>query len=137
MAWEQPLFNFSAKTAKDLSSYQFQVVRLTTAEKLTFVSCAAVANVSIGVLQDAPTSGMEGNVMLAGISKVKVGGAVSRGNLLGMQLASTTYPGMLVQATTATKGATRPVGRALQGAAQAGDIIPAIISFFPVGYASS
>jgi hypothetical protein len=137
MAWEQPLFNFSAKTAKDLSSYQHQVVRLTTAEKLTFVSCAAVANVAIGVLQDQPTSGMDGNVMIVGISKVKAGGAVSRGQLLGLQLASTTYPGMLVAATTASKGSTKPVGRALQGAAQAGDIIPALINFLPVGLGTS
>jgi len=137
MAWEQPLFNYSAITAKDLSSYQHQVVRLTTADQITFVSCAAVANVALGVLQDKPTSGMDGNVMILGISKVKAGGAVSRGQLLGLQLASTSAPGMLVAATTASKGASRPVGRALQGAAQAGDIIPAIINFFPSSAASS
>jgi len=137
MAWEQPLFSLSFKAAKDLSNYQHQVVRLTTADRITFVSSAAVANVAIGVLQDNPTCTAEGNVMVIGITKVKAGGAVSRGQLLGLQVASTTYPGMLVAVTTATKGSTKPVGRALQGAAQACDIIPAMINFFPVGIATS
>lgn len=130
MAWEQPLFSVSFKTAKDLSARQWQVVRLTTAGRITFLTCGA-GNPALGILQDAPTCGMEGNVMIAGISKVKAAGAVGYGGALSQQINSTSYPGMLVAITTAMKGAVHPVGRALQAAAQAGDIIPAIINFFP------
>lgn len=137
MAWEQPLFSVSFNAAIDLSSYQFQVVRLTTADKITFVSSAAVANAALGILQDKPTCGLAGNVMIMGVSKIKAGGALSRLALLGMNLASTTYPGMLIAATTATKGATKPVGRAFQASAQAGDIIPALINFIPTGLGTS
>jgi len=135
MAWEKPLFDFSGVAAKDLSSRIYQVVRYSTGDKITFVSSGKVA--PIGILQDEPTSGMIGHVMVLGISKVKVGGAVSRNQLLGIQITSTSAPGYLVAATTASKNGTRPVGRALQGAAQAGDIIPALINFFPVGLATS
>jgi hypothetical protein len=137
MAWEQPLFSFSAKAAKNLSTSQHQVVRLTTGDTLTVVSCAAVANVAIGVLQDKPTSGAEGNVMIAGISKVVLGGAVSRGQLIGLQLDSTSAPGRVIAATTARTGATKPIGRALQGGTASGEIIAALINFIPSGQATS
>ena len=66
MAWEQPLFNMSYQAAKDLTSYQFEVVRLTTAAKVSNVT--SDGKPFVGILQNKPTSGAEANVMAIGVS---------------------------------------------------------------------
>jgi hypothetical protein len=124
MAWEQPVFNMSYKAGEDLSSYQFQVVKLTTvADTVNRVSSEAVW---AGVLQDKPTSGREANIMVIGVSKVAAGGAISKGQKLNVSQASTANAGRLIANSTG-----QVVGVALEAAATAGDIITAIVNFFP------
>ena len=125
MAWEQPLFNLSFTTAKDLSSYQFQIVNLTTADQITVLTSAKSG--AIGILQDKPTSGMQGSVMVIGVSKVKAGGAINSGQLVGAEATSA----RVIAVTTATMGSTVAIGRAFGASAQADDIIPVLINFAP------
>jgi hypothetical protein len=68
MAKEQPLFSESLVAAADLSTKQFTYVKLDTNGKM---AAAAEADIAYGILQDKPTSGQTGNVMRAGVSKVK------------------------------------------------------------------
>ena len=138
MAYEQPLFNLSFTTAKDLSSYQFQVVNLTTGDQIT-AGLTSSTNGALGILQDKPTSGMQGSVMVLGVTKVKTAGAVSCGQTIGLNLTTTDYPNMVVALTTETSLAKAPnaIGRALGGSVQAGDIIPALINFVPSSLGTS
>jgi hypothetical protein len=123
MAWQQPNFVVSFQAAKDLSNYQWELVAITTAAKVTNITCSAAAK--IGVMQNNPTSGMEASVMVVGVSKVKAAGAFSTGGQLA-PTATTTYGGGVIAATSATKG--HSIGYALEAAAQGGDIVTVLLN---------
>lgn len=125
MAWEQPLFNMSYQASKNLSTYQWEVVRITTAAKVANVTSATKA--MIGVMQNNPTSGREANVMAIGVSKVKAGGAFSTGQRLKINSAATSNGGTLIAATCEAQ-VSGHIAVALQASAQAGDIVAAIIN---------
>lgn len=127
MAWEQPLFNLTFQAAKSLITNQFEVVNLSTAGKITTVSSDGAP--FVGILQDKPTSGAEANVMAIGISKVKAGGAIGRGQRLIVNFASTSNGGSLIASTCSATPVAGDVGYALEASAQAGDIIAAVINF--------
>ena len=124
MAWQQPIWVTSFQAAKDLSDYQWELVALTTACKVTNITSAAA--IKVGVLQNNPTSGMEASVMIVGITKVKAGGAISTAGQLMSNGATTTYGGGVAAATSSTKG--HNIGYALEAAAQGGDIITMLIN---------
>jgi hypothetical protein len=88
MAYEHPVLNLTFTAGENLTTAQWQVVRLSTADTVSLPTCAALK--PIGILQNNPTSGMEANVMVLGVSKVRTGAAVSRAQLLGMALAYAT-----------------------------------------------
>ncbi|MHA2164205.1 MAG: hypothetical protein ACXABF_17475 [Candidatus Thorarchaeota archaeon] len=72
MAWQQPIWVTTFQAAKDLSSYQWELVAITTACKVTNITCSAAKKV--GVLQNNPTSGLEASVMVVGISRQLMAG---------------------------------------------------------------
>ena len=125
MAWEQPLFSLSFQAAADLSSYKYEVVRMTTTNKVNAVTSAGMP--LVGVLQNDPTSGNEAKVMVIGVTKVKAGGAIGRGAKIKVNAAATSNAGTVVTATSDVDP--RTVGYAREAAAQAGDIITAVINF--------
>lgn len=125
MAWEQPLWYLSFQAAADLSSYQHEVVRMTTTGKVNAVTSAGMP--LVGVLQNNPTSGNEAKVMAIGVTKIKAGGAIGRGGKVKVNATSTSNAGTVIAATSDVDP--RTVGYALEASAQAGDIITAVINF--------
>lgn len=119
MATEIPVLKDSFPVAADLSAFQFCAVTLTTAGLLT--TAATTATVVLGVLQNKPDNSIEkmGEVMLEGISKVKVDGTTDIA--IGDALTPTTAG---VGVTTTTDNANL-IGRALEAHA---DDSTAIIS---------
>ena len=81
MAFERPGISLSFIAGADLSAKQYYLVKLSAAD--TVVACAAVTDIPIGVLQNAPTSGQTADVMLMGVSKVNSDAALSVGNMIG------------------------------------------------------
>lgn len=79
MATENPGKLFSATAGADLSAKQFCFVKVSAART---VVAAGNGERAIGVLQDKPTSGKIGAVMLDGISKILFGGTVAAGDLI-------------------------------------------------------
>lgn len=124
-AYEQPLFNISLVASKDLTSYQFEAVRLTTANKVTNITSAT--NPIVGVLQNKPTSGAEANIMVIGISKVKTGAGLDNGAKIKVNAAATTVAGRFVTGTTNADSNYRAAS--LGASSSSGCIVPALINF--------
>lgn len=72
---------FSLAAGADLSSNQYQFVKLNSSAQV--VLCAAATDVPIGILQNKPKSGQAADVMMSGISKVVASAALTVGNLVG------------------------------------------------------
>jgi hypothetical protein len=64
-----------------LTAKQFHAVKMTGDKTVTF--CAAITDLCIGVLQDAPASGEPANVVVFGLSKMVAGGTITAGQLVG------------------------------------------------------
>ncbi len=75
MSTENAIFRKSYVAAEDLSSYQYHFVALNSNKQIKLLDTAN--EIPLGVLQDAPTSGQAGSVMLFGISKVVANGALT------------------------------------------------------------
>ncbi len=127
MAYEQPNFSIGIYVAgEDLSSKQWEVVKMTTSGKIQAVTSSGSY---LGVLQNNPTSGLEADVMVIGVSKVKAGGAFNKGGRLKVNQAATAIAGALVAVTSGTAAISNNVGIALEAAAQGSDIVAALINF--------
>jgi len=61
----------------DLSALQYTFVKQNSASQV--VAVAAATDVPIGVLQNAPTSGQEAEVLVVGGTKLKAGGTITQG----------------------------------------------------------
>lgn len=70
MAGENGVLLKSFAAAADLSTYQYHFVKMASA---TTVNVAGDGEVAIGILQNKPIQGEIANVMMAGISNMKVG----------------------------------------------------------------
>lgn len=123
MAWEIPGLLVPFKAGEDLSTSQFCVVRLNASGDIVKAVHDAPA---VGVLQDAPLPGQAGSVMVYGISKVKVAGAVG----VGARLAA--HNDGSGRVSIASSGS-YVIGIALEPATSAGQVITALI--FPGFYA--
>jgi hypothetical protein len=130
MAYE--IANYSVKitlvAAADLSSGQYKFVKLDNTGKA--VLCSGATDKPIGVLQNAPISGQEAEVLVAGGTKVVAGGTVSIGNVVGTGASATGVA--LTVSTDATKYV---VGTALSGAAS-GEVFTAVIDCAAAGRAA-
>lgn len=83
MATAFAIYDWSGMTAEnDLSSSQFYCLELGAAAGQVDV-CDGATDLVIGVLQNKPTAGKECRIRTHGISKVKAGGTISRGNRVG------------------------------------------------------
>lgn len=70
MAGENGVLLKSFAAAADLSTYQYHFVKMASATTVTF---ADDGGISIGILQNKPLKDEVANVMMAGISNMKVG----------------------------------------------------------------
>lgn len=83
MAWEQWDIGLGQLVASaDLSTKQFYCVKAHTVNN-QFALCDTDGEVVLGVLQDKPTSGLAGNIMTVGVTKVIVGEALTAGDKWG------------------------------------------------------
>jgi len=121
MAYELPGQVATFTAAADLSAKQYYFVKITADNTVNV--CAAVTDVPIGVLQNAPASGEAASVMLYGISKVSANEAIAVGSNIG-----TGDDGQADVVAAGTDTTVRLVGQALEAASAAGEIISCAIN---------
>ncbi|MDE2100077.1 MAG: hypothetical protein KGL39_22675 [Patescibacteria group bacterium] len=81
MAYEIPGLVITLTAAADLSTSQYKFVKLDSTGKAAAI--AAVTDIPIGVLQNAPASGASASVMVYGVTKVQGAADLARGNQIG------------------------------------------------------
>lgn len=104
----------------DLSAKQYLLVKLDANGKA--VVCSGATDVPIGVLQNAPSSGQEAEVVVVGGTKIVAGGTINEGELIGTDAnakADTKVPG--------TDTTNYVIGQAVTAGA-ANNIITAVIN---------
>lgn len=112
----------------DLSAKQYHFVKLNSSGQA--VAVAAATDLPIGVLQNAPLSGQEAEILVAGGSKLVLGGTVAAAAIVSPSAAGAGVA--IVAGTDTTKFA---VGQALTGGAS-GEIITAIVACANAGRAA-
>lgn len=100
----------------DLSTKQYYVAKLTSTG---VVLAAAITNVVHGVIQNKPVSGAPVSLRVAGVSKVKSGGTVTKGSPVYLKA-----DGTVEAAATSTA---RLIGTALSSGAS-GDVVPVLLT---------
>jgi hypothetical protein len=110
MAFEVPVLIHSFTAASDMSAVTAQYTLVRQAPNGHVHPCTAVTDIPIGVLQNTPERGKLAEVMLLGISKVRVGATdiSTAGFLLGVD--ATSRAAAIVAGTATT---TFVVGRVL------------------------
>jgi len=121
MAYDDPGTDIGTFTASaDLSAKQFYIVKMSGDNTVTV--CAAVTDVPIGVLQNAPASGGQAVVRTAGLSKVSADGTLAAGNIIG-----SSADGQAQAVVQGTETTVYNVGQAVTGGA-AGTLQTALIN---------
>lgn len=111
----------------DLSSAQYKFVKISSGNA---VVCAAATDRPIGVLQNAPASGQEAEIVVVGGTKVIAGGSITAGAAIG------TNGSALAAAKTVGTDTTHYIaGTALSGGS-ANEVISAIIDCAAAGRAA-
>ena len=114
--------NYAVKLTRvasgDLSGSQYRFVKLSTTD--TVVVCAAATDIPIGILQNAPTSGQEAEILIIGGSKLVAGEAMAIGAAVGIVANG--------RGATANTTDEYTLGTTLSTATTAGDIITVVIN---------
>jgi hypothetical protein len=122
MAYE--ISNYSVKVTlvagADLSAKQYQFVKLNSSGEA--IAIAAITDVPVGVLQNAPTAGQEAEVLVAGGTKLVAGEVITLPAFL-----SVTSAGKADKVAT-TDTTQYVVGQAITAAGAGDDVITAVIS---------
>ncbi len=105
----------------DLSALQYTFVKQNSSNQV--VAVAADTDIPIGVLQNAPTSGQEAEILVVGGTKLKAGATVTQGThfALGTTAAGAATPRAVTDTTKYVLGV--PLSSAASG-----DIMSAIIN---------
>lgn len=123
MAYE--FSNYSVKVTLvaggDLSSSQYRFVKLNSSGQA--VICSSATDVPIGVVQNAPSSGQEAEVLIVGGTKIVAGAAIGEGALVG-----TSNAGKAVALTPGTDTTKYVVGAFITESGADGDIVTAVIN---------
>lgn len=106
--------------AADLSAKQYYFVKLDSAGKAAL--CSGATDKPIGILQNAPVSGAEAEVVVSGGSKVVAGGTLDEGNSIG-----TDGNGKAVALTQGTDTTKYVVGQVLSAGAS-NEIVTVVIN---------
>jgi hypothetical protein len=105
----------------DLSTKQYTFVKLDSSGQA--VAASGATDIPVGVLQNAPTSGQEAEVLIVGGTKIVAGAAIGEGALVGTSAAGKAVA--LVAGTDTTKYV---VGTLLTESAADGNIVTAVIN---------
>jgi hypothetical protein len=123
MAYE--FSNYSVKVTlvagADLSTKQYTFVKLNSSGEA--VAAAAATDIPIGVLQNAPTSGQEAEVLIVGGTKIVAGAAIGEGALVG-----TSATGKAVALVAGTDTTKYVVGTLLTESGADGNIVTAVVN---------
>jgi hypothetical protein len=114
--------------AADLSSNQYKFVKLDSAGKIVAVTGAT--DRPIGVLQNAPLSGQEGEVLITGGTKLVAGGSVTEGAVVGTSAAGA---GVAIVAGTDT---TKYILGTYLTEGASGEVVTAVINCSSAGRAA-
>ena len=121
MAYDDPGIDVGTFTASaDLSAKQYYIVKMSGDNTVTV--CAAVTDVPIGVLQNAPASGGQAVVRVFGMSKVSADATLAAGNIIGTSADGQAQPVPQGSETTVYN-----IGQAVTGGA-AGTLQTALIT---------
>jgi hypothetical protein len=130
MAYE--ISNYSVKVTlvagADLSALQYTFVKLNSSGQA--IAVAAATDLPIGILQNAPTSGQEAEVLVVGGSKLVLGGTVAAAAVVGTSSAGAGVA--IVHGTDTTKYA---VAQAVTGGAS-GEIVTVVVACANAGRAA-
>lgn len=130
MAYE--FSNYSVKATlvagADLSAKQYNFVKLNSSGQA--IAVAAATDLPIGILQNAPTSGQEAEVLIAGGSKLVLGGTVAAAGVVSTSAAGAGVA--IVHGTDSTKYA---LGQAITGGAS-GEIVTVVVACANAGRAA-
>lgn len=122
MAYE--FSNYSVKVTlvagADLSAAQYKFVKLNTSGQA--VAVAAITDVPVGVLQNAPTSGQEAEVLIVGGTKLVASEAITLPAFLSV---SSTGKADKIATTDTTQYV---VGQAITAAGADADVITAVVN---------
>jgi len=122
MAYE--ISNYSVKVTlvagADLSAAQYKFVKLNSSGQA--IICAAATDSPIGVLQNAPLSGQEAEVLIVGGTKITAGAAITLPNTIG-----TDANGKAVALTT-TDTTKYIVGSLITASAADANVVTAVIN---------
>lgn len=121
MAYEIPGLVITLEAAADLSTSQYKFVKLDTNGKAAAI--AAVTDIPIGILQNAPASGASASVMVYGVSKVQGDADLARGNQIG-----TSVDGQAAAYVAGTDTTKYIVGQVLEDNSAAGGYATATIN---------
>jgi len=131
MAYE--ISNYSVKVTlvagADLSTKQYTFVKLDSSGQA--VAASGATDIPVGVLQNAPTSGQEAEVLIVGGTKIVAGAAIGEGALIGTSAAGKAVA--LVAGTDTTKYV---VGTLLTESAADGNIVTAVVNCATPGRAA-
>jgi hypothetical protein len=130
MAYE--FSNYSVKATlvagADLSAKQYNFVKLNSSGQA--VAVAAATDLPIGILQNAPLSGQEAEILISGGSKLVLGGTVAAAAVVSP---SSTGAGVAIaHGTDTTKYA---MGQAITGGAS-GEIVTVVVNCSNAGRAA-
>ena len=113
----------------DLSSSQFCVVALGTAAGT--VKVCTTTDKPFGVLQNTPTAGQEASIRVAGTSAVKADGTYSKdADLMVTDANGEVNTATALDADYLTETSVWVVGRAMEAATAAGDLMEMLITLF-------
>lgn len=113
----------------DLSAKQFTFVKLNASGEA--IAAAAATDIPIGVLQNAPTSGVEAEVLVSGGTKIVAGAVIGEGAQIG-----TSATGKAVALVAGTDTTKFVVGTLLTESAADGNIVTAVVNCANPGRAS-
>lgn len=112
---EVPLFKLTREAGADLSALQFYAVKLNSSSQV--VAVAAATDIAIGILQNKPNAaGVAAELMVAGVSEVIAGGALTTGNQITVD-----STGRIVAAVAGTDTTKYSMGHVLIGCSNAGE----------------
>lgn len=112
---EVPLFKLTREAGADLSALQFYAVKLNSSSQVVAVS--AVTDIPVGILQNDPAaSGRAAELMVAGVSEVIAGGALTAGAQVCVD-----NTGRLVACVHGTDTTKYAIGQVLIGCSNAGE----------------
>lgn len=129
MSYEIPGFKLGVLVAgESLAAKQYHFVKINSSGAI--VACSAITDRPIGILQNAPASGAECEIMVSGVSKLVADGTIDEGNAIG-----TSADGQGDAIAPGTDTTVYNVGQALESAA-AGELFAVLFNCANAGRAT-